>query len=380
MGKVVNGVAVGVAVVLSGCAGSAASEGQHVEIIAGQGIYGVLDDLAVTRNGAVVVMTSQGERAVIWHDGRQINVDSTVRGADEVAAAPDGSSYYVSAADGVWQVTPDGSAQRIVGGEPGFTPDGASASGPAGPISGIGVDPRGRLVYAESLTEGDTLLALVRRVEPTGTVTTLAGRPGPIPDLPAALAAAADPPFGTRATDLPLPGGYYTTLDVDADGTVFVTGKESVLAVGGDTTIRAIAGARSPTSVTSAEQPFAVEGRAVNARVPLYDPLVPPNVSADGGVVALTSSRLGAPPPAAFRWSGDFTAGQKSVVEAIFDAPSSSTTSWPRIRLIRPDGTVTTAAWGAKAAAIRGGWLYLALSAKDRGTLIGRIRVAPKPA
>ncbi|MBO3748309.1 hypothetical protein J5X84_19725 [Streptosporangiaceae bacterium NEAU-GS5] len=358
-----------IAAVLLGACSESAADGQQVDVVAQ--LAGSLSDLAVAKDGSPVVLVTQGERVEIWHGGKKIDVDPSVRGADEIGLAPDGS-YYVSSTDGLYHVRADGTAARVAGGKRGFTADGGKADGPAGPISGVGVDPQGRVVYTESLTDGAVLLTLVRRIEADGTILTLMGRGGVV--MPEAISAAADPPLGTKGVDLPLPGGYYKTLDVGADGTVFVSGKESVLALTPDGTVMPLVAGRFPKQVTTAQQPFDPEGKAVDASVSMYDPLVPPNISTDAGTIVLTSSDLGHAPAQAFRWVGSFSAAQKTMVDGVFNRLTTATTSWPRIRVVRSDGTVTTAAWGAKAAAVRGGRLYLAMTDKS-AILITRVKL-----
>jgi hypothetical protein len=383
-------------VALTGCS-EKAPEGQRVEIVAGGGsgantgraldakIDGLLRDLDVGADGAVRLLTVDGDRVVIWRVGsggalKRIDVDAAVKTADQLAAAKDGT-MYISSEVSLWKVGGDGAVTRVVGdGKPGFTADGDPAAGPSGKVEGVAVDARGRVVYTEGLSQGRRLLSMVRRVEADGKVSTVAGTNAASlnsdEDLTKALRLAADPPQGTKARGLALAGGYYTVLASDADGTIYVNGKETVLAIAPDDSVRALVAGRDPKAVKTAEQPFAAEGKAVDATAPLYGPAVPPNLSADAGRVALTSWVVGQRPPADYRWSGDFTKGQASIVNAAFDSQEgSSTTSWPRIRLVGPDGTITTAAWATRAAAIHDGSLYLVMGDSRRGLLLGKIKM-----
>ena len=387
-----------VALTLTACSGGAgeagdAPEGQPVEVVAGGGtaadagraldarISGVLRDLEAGPDGVVRLGTTDGDRAVIWSvrpDGtlERTELPAQVRSVNQIATARDGT-VYVSSGNGLWRA--DG--ERVVGnGEDGFTPDGAAATGPAGEISGVTVDPEGRVVYTEGLARGERLLSLVRRVEPDGTVTTLAGTPTAKLDddeaLTEALRRAADPPPGTKARDLALPGGYYTVLDAGDDGTVYVNGKESVLAIAPDGGVRAVVAGRDPDAVQVAGRPVAAEGKALDARTPLYGPAVPPNLSVAGDRIALTSWVTGTPPAAPYRWSGEYTEGQRAIIDRAFDAEKgSSSTTWPRVRLVDGGGAITTAAWSARSAAIDGEWLYLAVGDAQRGLLVGRVRL-----
>ncbi len=357
------------ALLLAACSGGE-PDGQRVEILGGDTrIDGVLRDLDVGPDGVVRLATTGGDRASIWSlrpggAPARTGLDPEVKTVAQIAAAKDGT-VYVSAGNALWKA----GGGRVVGnGEAGFTADGAAATGPAGEISGVAVDPEGRVVYTEGLARGEGLSSLVRRVEPDGTVTTLAGG--------GTARRAGDPPPGTKARDLALTGGHYTVLDTGDDGTIYVNGKESVLAIAPDGTARAIVAGRDPDAVKVADRPFAAEGKAVDARTPLYGPAVPPNLSAAAGRVALTSWVAGKPPTAAWRWSGEYTKEQASIVRDAFDpAAGSSSTTWPRVRLVDSDGTITTAAWSARAAAIDDRWLYLAIGDAADGLLVGRVRL-----
>lgn len=376
----------GLLAVLAVAAGCSSGEGgQQVEVVAGGGadaaaakaldakIDGSLRDLEVGSDGVVRLLVD-GDKVAVWEikgaDARKIELDLT--SAEQLAVDKDGT-LYVSSGAGLWKVPSSGTAEQIVGGaEKGFTPDGQAATGPAGPISGVALDQDGRVVYTENVTTGKELNALVRRVE-DGRIVTVAGSQEV---TEGALEKAADPPAGTRATELALPGGYYTALATGDDGTLYVNGKQSVLAIAKDGSVQATVAARNPGAVKSASCPFEDEGKAADAAPLLFGPEVPPNLSFEGGTLALSSWEKGAPPPAAYKWSGEFTKGQQAIVDAVFGADNTSTTTWPQIRLVRKDGTITTAAWPARSGGLRDGYLYLGITDPAQGVLVARVKVS----
>lgn len=371
---------------LAGCSGGdEPSGGQRVEVVAGGGadaaatkaldakIDDSLRDLDVGADGVARLLVD-GDKVAVWEvkgsDARRIELDLT--SAEQLAVAKDGT-MYVSSGTGLWKIPSGGTAEQIVGdGKRGFTPDGQAATGPAGPISGVTLDQEGRVAYTENVTTGKELNSLVRRVE-DGKIVTVAGTQ----DVPeGALEKAADPPVGTKATELALPGGYYTVLATGDDGTLYVNGKQSVLAIAPDGSVQATVAGRNPGAVKDASSPFEAEGKAADAAPLLFGPDVPPNLSSESGTLALSSWEKGSSPPAAYKWSGEFTKGQQAIVDAVFGAENHSTTTWPRIRIVRKDGTITTAAWPARSGALRDGWLYLGITDPAQGVLVARVKVS----
>jgi hypothetical protein len=366
--------------VLAGCSAGAGSEGQKVEIVAGGGstkIDGSLRDLDVGADGAVRVLVDGG-KAAIWQiggDGAARKIPLGLDSAEQLAVAGDGT-LYVSSGTGLWKVAADGKATQVVGnGQKGYTRDGEPATGPAGPISGVAVDGQGRVAYTESLTVGETLNSLVRRVE-DGRVVTVAGTAESPSDLATALRKAADPPAGTRATGLALAGTCCTTLAAGDDGTLYVNGKSGVLAIEPGGGVRAVVAGRGRDTIKRAARPFQAEGPAIDAAPNLFGSAAPANLSFDAGELAISSWEKGTRPPDAFRWGGDLSEGQKAIVDAAFGADTDAATTWPEIRIVRKDGGITTAAWPARAGVIRGGLLYMGLSDPDRGVLVAKVKIS----
>lgn len=219
---------------LTGCsAGAETSPGPQAEAIAGGGsrdgdgpadrvrIGGTLRDIDVSDDDVVRVLVDE-DGPVIWCIGGdsvdRLEPKKRLGHPAQIAATGDGV-IYVSASRGVWQVAADGSTTRIVGnGERGRTKDGARATGRTGTISGLAVDPRGRVVYAEQSSK-----TLIRRVE-HGRVHTLAK----------------------------VPGGPYGTLAAGKDGIIYLAGEQGVRAIAPDGTLK-------PVPATGGTAPIAIE-------------------------------------------------------------------------------------------------------------------------
>jgi hypothetical protein len=158
---------------------------------------------------------------------------------------------------------------------------------------------------------------------------------------------------------------------VDDDGTILAQGDGGVLAFGTDGTVRAVARQRDAEAAPIALRPFTDEGDAADAAPDFAGPA---GMTADDGYVAMTvdSGLTGSRPPA-YGWAGTHLPGQQAIVDG-----SASISSV--VRLVTPNGRVTTAAWSVRSSAVRDGWLYL-LADKVSGPtlkheyLIGRLKL-----
>ncbi|WP_020393418.1 hypothetical protein [Kribbella catacumbae] len=391
------------ALLLSGCRDDAKETptGQAVEIVAGGGtnlnaaksldamIMGSVRDVEVSRDGVVRLLTNNSPGGVtIWvfrPDGRtqRIAVDPQIRSASQLAVGNDGTMYIAHSngpAGQVSKVTAAGKVLRIVGdGKEGFTADGGSALGAASPIEGVAVDREGRLVYGELryYSAEKQNLGVIRRVGADGRIATIAGTSGPLPGSKYSemIAASVAPPAGTKALQWSLPGVLQLrSLVVDGDGVIFAQSERGVLRFPADGTVRSVVRRRDADAAPVGQRPFANEGDAADA-----DPRFQTSagIAVDGGHVAMPVT-IARPEdaqqqPAAFRWLGDYSPGQRSLVDnAAHRAVGQSLQEI--VRLARPDGSVTTAAWSVQGAALGDGWLYLVTSADDQ-LLVGRIKL-----
>jgi len=376
--------------------------GQALVVVAGGGtdasaktaadakLTGFVRDLEVGRDGVVRFLTSEKNRASIWvfqpgGSAQRILVDPSITAVSQLAVADDGTMYVSHSVKGaglVSKVDAAGKTTPIVGdGRVGFTADGGRAAGPASAITGISVDRQGRLVYGE-LRFYDAVrqnIGLLRRVEANGRVTTIAGRSDPLSsdDYSAGIVGSVAPPAGTKALGWALPGIFQLrSLATGNDGTIYVESDRGVLAVAPDGTIRAVARRRDKSAAPVAERPFSREGDAADA-----DPNFLPDagITEDGGYVTLPVQYARAEDsravPSAYRWRGNISAGPQKIVDAAAQGTDGDDLQH-LLRLVRPDGSVTTAAWAVEGGAVRAGHLYVVISSGFGGELlIGRLDV-----
>jgi hypothetical protein len=374
-------------------------EGQQVQIIAGGGTNPnatkALDlaltsrpsDLDIGRDGTVRLLVNDADQASIWifapdSTAHRILVDPKVTAAAELAVAQDGTMYVSHSDKGagmVSKISPTGQATRIVGnGHAGATADGGTALGPAGDIGGITVDADGNLVYGEvrDFRAQDQVMAVLRRVR-SGKVETIAGKAEPyrsVQMFSEAIVGSVSPPNGTKSLDWPLPGdSQLHSLATGEDGTIYAQAEGGVLAFSPDGTVRGVARRRDPGAANPGTAPFARDGDAADAH-PLFSAGV--GITFDRGYIAMPITVN--PPedrrqiPAAFRWQGQYTADQSEIVDSSLQLNDGKITQ-QMVRLVQPDGSLTTAGWPVHTAAVGAGNLYLLVTAQNGRSLIGRI-------
>jgi hypothetical protein len=271
----------------------------------------------------------------------------------------------------VSRVEADGRLVPVLGnGRGGFTPDGGPALAPAGYVVGIAVDRQGRLVYGEGLNDGDPSShsnSLLRRIEANGTVKTIGGNPAPIAsdeDYQHAILRSVAPPPGAKGVGWPIAGALQLqSLAVGDGGTVFAESRRGVLAFAPDGTVGAAARQRDPEAAPVSDHPFADEGEAADAS-PRFDGSRHPGITEGNGYVAMVVLHSGAR-PASFRWSGEYTPGQRAVIDGVDGEVDI-------LRLVRPDGRLTTAGWWVQGGAVSNGWVYMVTATKDDRFIVGR--------
>lgn len=395
-------LAAALTLLLNGChtEQSKAPAGEQVAIVAGGGaettatkaldlsLSGVPNDFEVGRDGVARLMVTQSGRVLIWTfkpDGSatRIDVDPKITDVSQLAVADDGNLYISHLAGRVWcisKVDRNGRATPvIVNGQPAPTAGAQNGRGDVR-IDGIAIDRQGRLVFVEDAYNValQQAINLVRRVEANGHITTIAGRAGVLSpkEYAEAIVGSVAPPPGTRATDWPLPGlGELDSLAVGEDDTIFVQAHRGVLAVAPDGTIRAIARRRDNTAALVADRPFTREGEALDADPRFIDHA---SITADRGFLTMpvthTQSEESRSIPAAFRWVGEYSDGQRAIIEAAGRRAGKDRLQ-QILRIVRPDGSVTTGAWAVDGGAVRGGNLYLLIRGDNNQLMIGKIEL-----
>ena len=394
------GVAVaGLLLAIAGCT-PGGSDAQTVELVAGGGeadggsavdafIDGRLVDMTVDRAGTLRVLTETDTVATIWtvQDGRLSHVavpDLKAEYVSQLTAGPDGAVYVAlwNGEGGVWRITPDGRTERRLGidrdtyrGDRQPAADGAAVAGSyLQYLHGVAVGPDNRMYFAEERIR-PTTHQLVRTVD-NGRFRTVLGR-----DLAgltvrqwrSARTREGGFPDGAPGTQLALEGGLNNPLAIGADGTVYASpGRRSVVAVRADgrahELIGNIAAGGRDGDVEAPGKPFAVRGRAAEAAVWLRGLSTSSRrgqtnaslVTDPAGNVYVTSVRaVGQDLPEAFDWTGDAEGRRRDLLVRSREQRTGRTGT-TEVLQIRPDGTLTTAAGHADAAAVHGDWLYLA--------------------
>jgi hypothetical protein len=336
------------------------------------------------------LLTTADKRATVWlfrpgGDVRRIELGAAVQSVDQLAVADDGT-MYVSHAVGpvrmISRITASGKVSRVVGnGQVGFTPDGGAATGPDAGVGGITVDREGRLVYGEIRYDAasNQNMGLVRLVEADGRIRTIAGRSEPFRssrEYGDGMLGSVSPPAGAKALGWPLPGSSQLgSLATGKDDTIFAQSEGGVLAFAPDGTVHSVARRRDPSAAPVADHPFSHEGDAADAEPRFTDGS---GVAEDNGYVAMpvTTARPDTlrSVPAGFRRTGDYTPGQQAIV----DSAGQGAVGMRRqeiVRVVLPDGSLTTAGWAVQGSALRDGWLYLLTTSKDDQLLIGRVKL-----
>jgi hypothetical protein len=366
--------------------------GQAFEILAGGGksasadraldldLSGTVEDLEVAPDGTAYLLISEDGTARLERIGADgAHTTTHLLAARDVgsqlAIGPDGSVYVNlywgdEKKDAIYRIRPDGTRQPVIG-----YPAAAVAPGnrSIGVFSALTVDAQGRLVVAVEVSTNGTSGVVIRRVEANGTVRTIAGRPARFTNLGAAEQAtqsALHPPASGKATDWVTTAAMHVReLTTQSDGTIILATSDNlsagdtstILAVSADGSMHEIADG-NPAAPAVAPTPFTREGD-----IRQLGRLLPGLSAADGLLAVATYGKPGTPPQGGrYDWTGDYTDGQRAVLE---------TARGLGIRLIRPDASVTTAAFGTRFA-LHGGWLYvLTGDLAGQHLLLGRVKI-----
>ncbi|WP_157979716.1 NHL repeat-containing protein [Kribbella monticola] len=366
--------------------------GQPFEVLAGGGrdalaqraldtdLTGMVDDLEVAPDGTAYLLVSADGKARIERirpDGTHATIalqDAADTGR-QLAVGPDGSVYVDlfrgdEKKDAIWRIRPDDSRQPVIGYNAGAALRGNRSIGVFG---GLTVDPQGRLVFAVEVSTKGGAGVLIRRLEADGSVRTIAGRPTKFRDLDAArdaTRAAIHPPASGKALDWGTTAAMHLReLGAQPDGTI-VAATSDIASVGTTRTILTVTPTGSMREITGsaldglavAPAPFTPEGG-----VQQLGRLQAGVSAADGLLTVTTVTESGAPPSGGrYDWAGEHTEGQRAVLDAARGLA---------VRVIQPDGSVMTGAFGARSA-LHGGYLYVVVRDLTAGhMLLGRVKI-----
>ncbi|MEV6411760.1 hypothetical protein [Kribbella sp. NPDC051718] len=362
----------------------------------GAKIGGAVWDIEFARDGtANLLINSLDHKRLerIRPDGTRtvVPLDQAWRMGTEIAVGPDGSAYIDlrigTKKNTVYRIKPAGSLEPVIDYDTAISGLDDSASLQAAPSNGeqsgqapsdftaFTVDPAGRLVFAVNVNGKAQAGAVVRRVEADGTVRTIAGKPAKFTTVDAAKAAtpaAIWPPAGTRALDWTTTATMrITQLESQPDGTItlgtdgVISGAVdfSVLAITSSGTVNRLAASQLTGSASFgaqvAEAPFTREGHIQAIGV------LSNGMSAAAGLLAVGTTQ---PPPqdTSRYYNGKYTPGQRAIL---------GKARGRAIRLIRPDGSFSTAALGENFV-LHGGYLYVV----ERNSLadelvLGRVKI-----
>ncbi|MFJ9427155.1 hypothetical protein [Streptomyces sp. NPDC101249] len=329
-------------------------------------IHGRFRGLAATRDDTVYLLTEEEKGMVLWvrrSSGATERIPVTgMEGAKagQAAVAPDGSVYL--AAGDLWKVSPGGAATKVVDTRCPYTKFSPLATKVGSLcvqwVTGVTVTEDGSVYIGDRIAWGNRS-SFVHRI--SGDAVELvagrsAGKGESLRSSNPAVRKGIDPPSGTRAKDVLVPGAVPNgRLASDRRGVYWQTGP-GIVRIDEDGTLSPVVAARKPGRIGVQGGPFEPIGHAVDAelgfRAEFSTDADLTASSAHGGLYYTDTSRSYSPPYSEdYRWGGKKSAAQKSFMaeqaggKAVFQVA---------------DGEVSSVAVGAQAIAAGGDSLYIA--------------------
>ncbi|MBO2456252.1 hypothetical protein [Actinomadura violacea] len=373
-------LAVAVAAVVIGFAVRGSSSGASVEFVLGGGtadtgagpqrkVAGELQSMTTDKRGDVALFTRDSQGYELWTVDRGGTVkrvrvpalDGSSDQAVQAAAAPDGSLYLALDAAGLWKVTRDGKATKVVETTRMRPLTDRVPLEQFSPLSvnGVAVADDGTVFFSDWQNQRSSLL--VHRLR-AGQVTRIAGKPlSTTQELPDA-----DPnETGGPALDTYIPVGASASPLAWNDGNLYVHTGRSVLRIATATErIYPVVASRNTASLKRPDAPFKPFGKAINGYVDA------PRAGDSSHLASITVDRTtgdlyygaGDPRPgntatglsAKFRWSGDLTRSQRNFFNSLRDAQQT-------IYQVAENGDLSAVTAGAEALSTARGYLYIAV-------------------
>ncbi|WP_328332641.1 hypothetical protein OHA70_14510 [Kribbella sp. NBC_00382] len=326
-------------------------------------IKGAVWDLEFAPDGTANLLINDGKLRL-----QRIRPDGTLTKVElgygqvgrRIAVGPDGSAYVNlhsgEKADAVYRIKVDGSQTQVIGFNAAVAGIDDRPGETTGKFTAFTIDSEGHLVFAANVTKDGTAGAVVRRVGADGSVRTIAGKPTEFTTLDAAKAAS---PASLHPTASGSPLDWPTTaavlvdkLATRPDGTIALevvasdsgAVAESILALSpaGKLSELATSQLNGSGGAAVAPAPFTREGAVQDIGV-IYSGL-----SVADGLLAVSTSKH-PPEDTSLYYNGQYTPTQQAILR---EARAKA------IRLIRADGSFSTAALGAEFA-LHGGYLYV---------------------
>jgi hypothetical protein len=343
-------------------------------------IQGAAWDLEFAPDGTANLLINDGKLRL-----QRIRPDGTLTKVElgygqvgrRIAVGPDGSAYVNlhsgERTDAVYRIKVDGSRTQVIDYHAAVAGIDDRPGEAKGKFTAFTIDPEGRLVFAANVTKDGTAGAVVRRVEVDGSVRTIAGKPAEFTTLDAAKAASSTslhPPASGSPLDWPTTAAVLVDkLATRPDGTIALevvaneTGgvEESILALAPAGKLSELAASQlnGTGGAAVAPAPFTWEGAVQDIGI-IYSGL-----SVANGLLAVSTSKH-PPEDTSLYYNGRYTPGQQAILR---EARGKA------IRLIRSDGSFSTAALGAEFA-LHGGYLYVVCRDFLADELVlGRVRI-----
>jgi hypothetical protein len=290
--------------------------------------------------------------------------------AAQSAAAPDGSLYLALDTAGLWKVTRDGRATRVVGprGDSDIPDEVPVERFSAWAVNGVAVADDGTVFFSD--TQNGPYSVLIHRLR-SGEVTRIAGRPlrkgQQVPREDPNLLA---PKTGGPADDTYLPEHSDAAPLAWNDGTLYVHTGRGVLRIATSTErIYPVVAALDTGSLRRPASPFKPFGKAINGYVGAprgADDAHESSIAVDrasgdlyyGAGDALPGDTAGISEN--FRWSGDLTRSQRDFFGSL---PNEEQTVYQVDR----DGDLSVVTAGARALSTANGYLYIAVDSCSSG-------------
>ncbi|QKG22988.1 hypothetical protein [Actinomadura verrucosospora] len=367
------------AAVVIGFAVRGSSSGASVEFVLGGGtadngtgpqrkVAGELQNMTTDKRGDVALFTRDAQGYELWtvDPGGTVKrvrvpaLDGSSDQAAQAAAAPDGSLYLALNAAGLWKVTGDGHATKVVKTTRERPLTDRVPLDEFSPLSvnGVAVADDGTVFFTDWQNQRSSLL--VHRLR-AGQVTRIAGKP---------LSATQKPPdadpnkTGAPALDTYLPVGASASPLAWNDGNLYVHTGRAILRIATATErIYPVVASRDTASLKRPDAPFKPFGKAINGYVDA------PRSGASSHLASITVDRTtgdvyygaGAYRPgttteisAKFRWTGDLTKPQRTFFDSLRNAQQT-------VYQVAKNGDLTAVTAGAEALSTTNGYLYIAV-------------------